>query len=174
MQHTMSCGAKDDHRCILGKCRQDDYVPTYTDLYNIELRVLSAFVEDKDQGPFNGESDVFVVINVIRGAGPAYEDTDDVCHTYVIQDNSRPKWNFVCRPMPMQNSTLLRFVAIDSDKPLEAGDQLGTAIESLDRMMNKGPVKLPLLFGANAKRPYYLEVEVKGTPYNPSVPKPEN
>lgn len=156
------------HYCLLGSCKgPDEYVKPKEELYNVEIRIISAYVEDKDLNPMAGASDVFIMVEVANGGSPTYKNNDDVCYTYVIQDNNRPKWkDFTCKPLPMSSKTHLRFSAFDSDKPFNEPDRLGFAEEDLSYLMNRGPTKLILVdWSSGSYSPYYVEVEVTGRPY---------
>lgn len=158
------------HQCLLGTCRgPGEYVKPNEQLNNVEIKIISAYVEDRDQSPTAGESDVFIMVEMAKDGLPTYKDDDDICFTYIIQDNNRPKWrNFICKPMPIPSKAVLRFSAFDSDKPFNVPDTLGVAEEDLSYLMNRGPTKLTLVDwregGLHTR--YYVEVEVTGTPYD--------
>lgn len=160
----MACHQNETYRCHLGKCKSpDDGIDYPSDLYNLKIQIKSAHVPDEDDLPTAGSSDTFITVLVENDGGPNFNDGDLVCHTYVVQDNSNPKWkNFVCEPPPMKSTTSLKFIATDSDKPSEHIDILGTAVGVLDSLLNVGPVKLRLQRPENSEAYYYVEVDVSG------------
>lgn len=159
------------YKCVLGKCRSPDEqqgIET-SDLYSLEIRILAAHVPDMDMLPTAGGSDTFIVVQAESNAQPAYDNNQIICYTYVIQDNNDPRWShFSCKPLPMRGSTILKFKAYDSDKPIESHDQLGDAKENVEYLLNQGPKKLPLILGNKVDTPYWVQVEVKGKKYSES------
>lgn len=159
-----SCHETDGYRCILGKCRlPDDKLDEENklELNQVDIGIKTAYVADRDPYPGQGESDAFVVIEMVSDGDPTYNKGDLVCYTHVVQDNSRPKWNFNCKPLPMKSSAKLRFVVYDSDKPDTAPQLLGSTTQTLETLMRGGPQSLTL------DGPYYLEVDVRGKRYVP-------
>lgn len=166
-----SCHDADGYRCVLGKCRSpedklDDEAKM--ELQKVTIGVHTAFVADRDPYPGQGESDAFVVIEMDSDGEPAYNSGDLICHTHVVQDNSRPRWNFSCKPLPMKGSAKLRFVVYDSDKPDTDPQLLGTATASLNDLMDKGERSLTLEQPNLSGGPYHLEVSVRGQRYTPA------
>lgn len=165
------CHDADGYRCVLGKCRStDDKIEdeNKVDLNQIDISIKSAFVADRDPYPGQGESDAFVIVELESEDEPSYKKNDLICHTHVVQDNSRPRWNFTCRPLPLKSSAKLRFVVYDSDKPDTEPQLLGSATQSLENAMNAGSLSLTLDQPALVGGPYYLEVEIRGKRYTPS------
>lgn len=162
-------GENDRSRCFMGMCLKENE-PTPVDvkgLHLIDIFIKSAKVDDKDSAPGTGDSDPFVVVEIVKDGEPSYRVNQTVCHTYIVQDEDKPRWNngrgFLCRPMPMRKSTYLRFVALDSDKPFAKPDKLGTATMKLDDLLNQGTKKLRLE-GAN-RQDAYVEVSIDGSEY---------
>lgn len=160
------------YKCVLGKCRNlkdkaDDSEIQSNDLNSVELRIKSAFVADRDPYPTQGESDAFVVVELMSNGGPSFKDGEVICYTHVVQDTSRPRWNFSCKPQPLQSSARLRFVVLDSDKPDTDPQLLGRAVESLESLMNTGTQKLTLEQPNLSGGPYWLEVELVSKKYEP-------
>lgn len=138
------------------------------ELQEIEIKIISAYVPDKDRSPTQGESDVYVMVSIPKNGEPSYTRDDEICFTYVIQDNNRPKWkDFICKPLPIPTNALMRFTAYDSDKPFENPDNLGRAEEQLSYLLSNGRVKLPLVSWRpdGLESPYWVEVEVTGKKY---------
>jgi hypothetical protein len=163
-----SCHDLDGYKCTLGKCHSpddklDDEIRS--DLNEVEIKIKSAFVADRDPYPTQGESDAFVMVEVASDGSPSFKDGEVLCYTHVVQDNSRPRWNFSCRPQPMRTSAKLRFVVMDSDKPDTSPQLLGTATLALETLLNSGPQSLTLDQGTLSGGPYTLDVEVKGNKY---------
>lgn len=167
-----SCHDQDGYKCTLGKCRSsedklDDEI-TKTDLYQTQIGIKSAYVADRDPYPGQGESDAFVVVELVSDGQPTVKDGEVLCHTHVIQDTSRPKWNFVCKPLPMKGSARLRFVVLDSDKPDTDPQLLGSTVQTLDSIMNNGIQTITLDQGSLSGGPYWLEVDISAKKYNPN------
>ena len=167
-----ACHDQDGYKCVLGRCRSsedklDDEIAK-TDLYRTQIGVKSAYVADRDPYPGQGESDAFVVVELVSDGQPNINDGEVLCHTHVIQDTSRPKWNYVCKPPPMKGSARLRFVVLDSDKPDTDPQLLGSSVQTLDSIMNNGIRTITLDQGTLAGGPYWLELDISGTKYNPS------
>lgn len=163
-----SCHDTDGYRCVLGKCRSpeekvDDELKA--DLNQVEIKIISALVADRDPYPGQGESDAFVVVEMVSDGTPSFKDGEVLCYTHVVQDNSRPRWNFSCRPQPMRTSAKLRFVVLDSDKPDTDPQLLGTAVLPLETLLNAGSQKLILDQGDLPGGPYTLDVELEGLKY---------
>lgn len=163
-----SCHDTDGYRCVLGKCHSpedklDDELKS--ELHQIEINIKSAHVADRDPYPTQGESDAFVLVEMVTDGSPSFKDGEVLCYTHVVQDNSRPRWNFSCRPQPMRTSARLRFVVLDSDKPDTNPQLLGTAVLSLETLLNAGPQSLILDQSNLSGGPYTLDVEVKGSRY---------
>lgn len=160
----MACHQNETFRCHLGKCKSpEDGIDYPSDLYNLKIQIKSAYVPDEDDLPTAGSSDTFVTVLIEHNGDPNFNDGDLVCHTYVVQDNSNPKWkNFICEPPPLRSTTMLKFIATDSDKPSEHIDILGSAAESVEYLLNRGPVKLRLQRPQNTGHYYYVEVDVSG------------
>lgn len=163
-----SCHDADGYKCVLGKCRSPDdkqYDENKMDLFTVDLSIRSAFVADRDPYPAQGESDAFVVVELVSDGEPTYKEGDLICHTHVVQDNSRPRWNFNCKPLPMKGSAKLKFVVYDSDKPDTDPQLLGSTTQTLETLMNSGSQELTLEQPALAGGPYWLEVDVRGKKY---------
>lgn len=163
-----SCHDTDGYKCVLGKChspedRLDDEVRS--DLNQVEIKIKSAHVADRDPYPTQGESDAFVLVEMVSDGSPSFRDGEVLCYTHVVQDNSRPRWNFACRPQPMRPAARLRFVVLDSDKPDTSPQLLGTTTVTLESLLNAGPKSLTLDQGSLSGGPYSLEVEIKGERY---------
>ena len=154
----------DSYTCALGKCRPADF-KVEEDLNNVEINIKTAFVADRDPYPTQGESDAFVMVEVVSGGEPSFRDGEVICYTHVVQDNKRPVWNFSCKPLPLKSSTKLRFVVLDSDKPDTDPQLLGTAVRTLDSLMNSGKKTLQLEQQKLSGGPYWLEVQVSGKKY---------
>lgn len=167
-----SCRDAEGYICVFGKCRlPEDKVTNEEirdDLHLVDIGVKSAYVADRDPYPTQGESDAFVVVEMVSGGEPTFKKGEVVCYTHVIQDNSYPKWNFVCKPLPLSRSAKLRFVVLDSDKPDTNPQLLGSSVESLDSLMNVGSRSLTLNNADLSGGPYRLEVEITGKKYTPS------
>jgi len=164
-----NCHDADGYKCVLGKCHSpedklDDEI-IQSDLNQIEIKIKSAHVADRDPYPTQGESDAFVLVEVVNDGSPTFKDGELICYTHVIQDNSRPRWNFACRPPPIRTSARLRFVVLDSDKPDTNPQLLGTATLSLETLLNAGSQSLTLDQGSLSGGPYSLDVEIKGNKY---------
>lgn len=161
---------RDGYQCYLGGCRSpEDYVKPAQELQDVQIKIISAYVEDKDLSPTAGESDVYIMVTMYRNGEPTYQQLDDICFTYIIQDSNRPVWkDFVCKPLPIPTLATLRFYAYDSDKPFNNPDPLGRADEKLGYLLNRGPTKLPLVgFGKNdINTRYWVEVDVTGEEYD--------
>lgn len=166
------------YKCILGVCRDLEGQKTAAaafqdDLYSVEIAVISANVADMDDLPGAGGSDVFVTIEVANDGFPTYKRGELVCYTYVIQDNNKPRWNFKCKPLPMTGETVLKFRALDSDKPFSLNpDKLGQATDNVANLLSKGRTKLRLSSSSSSQydlsainKPYFVEVEVTGKKY---------
>lgn len=173
VQNGLRCRAEEERsRCFMGLCLRDDEVSQVdtSELHEVEVYIKSASVEDRDPAPGMGGSDALVMLEVAGEGYPNYADGQTVCHTYIIQDNNRPRWNggrgFMCRPMPIRKQAKLRFTVLDSDKPYVNPDLLGIATETLDELMNKGTRRLKF---NQLDDQYWLEVEVKGTPYKAQI-----
>lgn len=164
----------DDYKCVLGSCRGPDELEKPREKLNsVQIKIISACVQDRDQSPIAGESDAFVMVEVVRGGEPSYRDNDDLCFTYIIQDNNHPRWkDFTCKPLPISNKALLRFSAFDSDKPFNQPDPLGYAEEELENLINQGKKTLTLVGeGAGGyDSPFHIEVEVTGQEYDVEWP----
>ena len=171
-----ACNDQEGYKCVFGACRSDESSGQLAremkelDLVSFNLGIRSAFVADRDPYPGQGESDAFVVVEMASNAGPSYNESELVCHTHVVQDSSRPKWQFVCRPLPVRSEAKLRFVVMDSDKPDTQPQLLGQASQSVALLLNAGPQTL-ILEHPSGKidngGPYWLEVELKGQKYRP-------
>lgn len=164
------CNDQDGYRCIMGMCRAEDNKLNdefrSMDLNTVSLAIRTAYVADRDPYPGQGESDAFVVVEVVSDGKPNYNGSEVVCHTHVIQDSSRPKWNFVCKPLPLNSSARLRFVVMDSDKPDTQPQMLGQTTQTLESLLNAGPQTLVLEQPRLPNGPYWLEVELKGKKYS--------
>lgn len=167
-----SCHDSDGYRCVFGQCRRNDDKfydeVNKLDLNQVEINIRSARVADRDPYPTQGESDAFVVVEVDSDGEPSFKNGDLICNTHVVQDNSRPRWDFTCKPLPMKSSAMLRFVVYDSDKPDTSPQLLGIATQSLETLMNGGLQSLTLEQPNLSGGPYNLEVEVRGKRYAPS------
>ena len=158
------CHDTDGYKCMLGKCRSPDdkqYDENNVDLNSVQISIKSAFVADRDPYPGQGESDAFVIVEMASDGEPTYKDGDLICHTHVVQDNSRPRWNFSCKPLPLKSSAKLRFVVYDSDKPDTDPQLLGSTTQTLESLMSGGSQELTLEQPALSGGPYWLEVEVR-------------
>lgn len=156
-------------RCFMGLCLRDDEVSQVdtSELYEVDIYIKSANVEDRDPAPGMGGSDTIVMLEVAKDGYPNYNDGQTICHTYIIQDNNQPRWfggrGFLCRPMPLRRQAQLKFVVLDSDKPYVNPDLLGIASEKLGTLIDQQGSKR--LTFQNVSDQYWLEVEVKATPY---------
>lgn len=159
----------DDHSCQLGKCRVSGEKPSEeltSDLYLANIHIKSAFVADRDPYPAQGESDAFVVVEVDSEGLPAFREREVICHTHVVQDTSRPHWNFACKSLPLKGSAKLKFTILDSDKPDTDPQLLGSVVQSVDSLLNGGVQRLNLSKPVNVPGgPYWLEVELNGKRY---------
>lgn len=169
VQNGIKCRGDDDKsRCFMGLCLRENEISAVDtkDLYEAEIYIKSANVQDKDPAPGMGGSDAIVMLEVARDGYPNYGDNQTICHTYIIQDNNNPRWNggrgFLCRPMPLRKQATLRFTTLDSDKPYINPDLLGIASQTLGELMNQGTRRLKF---DNLDDKYWLEVEVKASPY---------
>lgn len=168
VQDGLKCRDDDKSRCFMGLCLKEDEMSALETkgLYSIDIYIKSARVEDRDPAPGTGGSDALVMVDVAKDGYPNYSDGNTICHTYIIQDNNNPRWNggrgFLCRPMPVMKTCRLKFVVLDSDKPIVQPDLLGTVSETVEELMNRGTRRLKF---ENASDNYYLEVEVKGSEY---------
>lgn len=163
-----ACYDQEGYKCLMGKCRSSEEKiedELKDDLYTVELKINSAHVADRDPYPTQGESDPFVVVELVSNGGPSFKDGEVICYTHVVQDNSRPKWNFVCKPQPLKGSAKLRFVVLDSDKPDVNPQLLGSTVQGLDSIMNDGVQSLTLDQASFPGGPFWLEVEVKAKKY---------
>lgn len=138
-----------------------------SDLQDVKIEIKSAYVPDEDDLPTAGASDSFVAISVEHFGEPNFEDHALICHTYVVQDNSYPRWKFACQPPPLRLNTVLRFDVIDSDKPSNHIDILGQATESVEYLLNRGPTKLDLKVPGMPGASYYIEVDITGKSFKP-------
>lgn len=162
---------QEGYKCLMGVCRGDANKANSSelaDLNQVTLSIKSAYVADRDPYPGQGESDPFVVVEVSEGK-PNYKDNEVICHTHVIQDSRRPKWNFSCKPLPLKSAAKLRFVVMDSDKPDTQPQFLGSSSVTVESIMSAGPqtliLELPKSLGVEGG-PYWIEVELKGKKYS--------
>lgn len=165
------CGEQEGYSCIFGKClatgTSEQSNLDLNNLYSVEIKIISAHVPDLDTLPGGGPSDAFVVVEANRNADPSYQDNELMCHTYVVQDNENPKWNFRCKPLPLRLGSRIKFDVFDSDKPSENHDHIGYAFRSLEELLNRGPQRLALTYkNSDDGHNYHVMVEVKGQEYN--------
>jgi len=172
MEDGSPCNDQPGYRCVMGMCRAEDNKVNdefrSIELNSLSMSINSALVADRDPYPGQGESDAFVVVEVVSDGGPNYKNGEVVCHTHVVQDSSRPRWNFVCQPLALKSTARLRFVVMDSDKPDTQPQLLGQSSYPVESLLNAG-IQTLILEAPKAVSggPYWLEVELKGKRYTP-------
>lgn len=170
-----ACYVGEGYKCSLGKCRSPDGKldeEVKSDLVQFEIIIKSALVADRDPYPTQGESDAFVLVEMVSGGEPLFKNNEVLCYTHVVQDNKKPRWNFSCKPQPMKASSRLRFLVLDSDKPDTNPQFLGATTQTLETLMNAGPKSITLDQGTLSGGPYFIEIQVKGTKLSSSAYTP--
>lgn len=152
------CHSPGDWKCLNGQCLHADerskLSSTRENLYDVTIEIKSAHVQDEDNFPVNGESDVFVVVKV---------DGETIGNTPTIQDTNKPVWDkFVLKPNPISLDARLKFALYDSDKPAKP-DYLGFYENTVKQLVAKSGEKLYLTLDGRENRPYHIIVEVTAT-----------
>lgn len=154
-----------DWKCSRGQCsnkhERDEQPQPKNKLYNVTIQVRSAVVQDEDKMPFNGESDVMVLVKVYNTDGE-YPEGTLIGHTPTIQDTNSPVWDnkLTIKPNPIPLSSRVKFIVFDSDKPAKP-DFLGYFIDTVENLISDEE-KSRFLVNKEGKeiRPYRVTIKV--------------
>lgn len=148
-------------RCHLGKCKNiEDGLDYPRSLFIFKISILRATVPKKFKSP-----DAMISVKIKRFGDPLFHDGDLLCHTNVIKNTHKPKWDhFTCTTPPLKLVTVLTFIATEHDGAEENVEFVGKTSEQIEYLLDRGPTKL-YMEGPHTKASksrHYIQVSIKG------------
>lgn len=148
-------------RCHLGRCKTIEEGLDYpADLFSIKVQIKRAYLPEK-----YAESQIIVKVRVRHFGDPVFVEGNLVCQSSV-GNGKKPSWaTGICRPPPMKLITVLHFIIHDYVGPNKTSESIGMAVESVEYLLNRGPLRLPLWNTTPFRRDEsncYVEVDISG------------